>query len=175
MNLRLITLGTLLLGLTACGGEESTDTPTTFTDASAAVDAGDAAMTNNDFEGAANAYQYVVDNPPSDELKVSYAMTLSQALVGAKKESDAMDVLTGLATDHADLLSAKSLQDLADSFLKPGATASARMAEHVMNIAREALAEEEFAKFDVEKVSAAMAALESGDMSKLAELGYVGD
>ena len=176
MILRRLTLGMLLLGLTACGGEETPDNPSTgFADASAAVDAGNAAMASGEYDQAATAFQYVVDNPPSDQIKVDYAMRLCSALVGAKKETDAMEVLTGLATNHADLLTAEKLQGLADSLLKPGAGASARVAEHVMNIAKDTLAEGELAKFDVAKVEKGVKALQSGDLNALAELGYVGD
>ena len=130
---------------------------------------------NGEYDQAATAFQYVVDNPPSDQIKVDYAMRLCSALVGAKKETDAMEVLTGLATNHADLLTAEKLQGLADSLLKPGAGASARVAEHVMNIAKDTLAEGELAKFDVAKVEKGVKALQSGDLNALAELGYVGD
>lgn len=173
--MRRFTLGLIFLGLASCGGEETPDTPTTFADASAAVDAGNAAMASGDYDGAAHAFQHVVDNPPSDQIKIDYAMKLCVALVGAKKETDAMEVLTGLATDHADLLDAESLQGLADSLLKPGANSSARVAEHVMNIAKDTLPEGELAKFDVEKVQKGVQALQSGDLNALAELGYVGD
>ena len=86
-----------------------------------------------------------------------------------------MEALTALATDHANLLSATKLQGLADRLLKPGAGASARVAEHVMNIAKDTLPEGELAKFDVDKVQKGVAALQSGDLNALAELGYVGD
>jgi hypothetical protein len=175
MIFRRLTLGMLLLGLASCGGEESSNTPAVFTDASSAVDAGNEALAAGKYEAAAHAFRYVVDNPPSDSAAVNYTMDLCKALVGAKKETDAMEALTALATNHADLLTADKLQSLADSCLKPGATSSARMAEHVLNIAKDALSETELAKFDANKVEQAMKALQSGDTAKLAELGYVGD
>ena len=173
--MRRFTLGLLFLGLASCGGEETPDTPTTFTDASAAVDAGNAAMASGDYDGAVHAFQYVVDNPPNEQIKMDYAMELCAALVGAEKDTDAMEVLTALATEHAELLSAEKLQGLADRLLKPGAGSSYRVAEHVVNIAKDALPEGELAKFDVDKVEKGVAALQSGDLNALAELGYVGD
>lgn len=175
MIFRRLTLGLLLFGLASCGGEESSTTPAVFTDASAAVDAGNEAIAAGNYEEAAHAFRYVVDNPPTDKAKVDYTMDLCKALVGAKKETDAMEALTALATESPELLTADKLQSLADSCLKPGATSSARMAEHVLNIAKDALGETELAKFDTNKVEQAMKALQSGDTAKLAELGYVGD
>ena len=175
MIFRRLTLGMLLLGLASCGGEEEANTPIAFTDASTAVDAGNEAIAAGNYEAAANAFRYVVDNPPTDNAKLNYTMDLCVALVGAKQESDAMEALTDFASNHGELLTAEKLQALADSCLKPGPTASARMAEHVLNVAKDALPETELAKFDSNKVEQAMAALQSGDMSKLAELGYVGD
>jgi hypothetical protein len=175
MIFRRLTLGMLLLGLASCGGEESSNTPAVFTDASSAVDAGNEAIAAGNYEVAAHAYRYVVDNPPTDKALVDYTMDLCKALVGAQRETDAMEALTALATDRADLLTADKLQALADSCLKPGDTSSARMAEHVLNIAKDALGETELAKFDANKVEQGMKALQSGDIAKLAELGYVGD
>jgi hypothetical protein len=175
MIFRRLTLGMLLLGLASCGGEESSTTPAVFTDASSAVDAGNEAIAAGNYEAAAHAYRYVVDNPPTDQALVDYTMDLCKALVGAGKETDAMEALTALATEHSELLTAEKLQGLADSCLKPGKASSARMAEHVLNIAKETLAETELAKFDTNRVEQGMKALQSGDTAKLAELGYVGD
>lgn len=92
------------------------------------------------------------------------------ALVGDNRDADAIDTLVAYVEQAPETLDAASLRGLVDACLP---TTSTGLAEFGVHVAREALASQERALFDFEHVELALTALQSGDLSTLAGLGYV--
>jgi len=158
----------------SCSSEEANPDEVVYLDASAAVDAGHAAWTAGAYTEAASAYsaaRQMLGEPSPMVRDLVFRECL--ALVGADRDGDAIDTLVAYVEQAPETLDAASLRGLIDACLQKGPTTSTGLAEFGVRVAREALAPEEQAQFDFEHVELALTALQSGDLSTLAGLGYV--
>lgn len=172
MFIRTLTLSLLALGLTACGGEETPADTASYTDASSAVDAGNAALAGGDYAKAAGAFEYAIGEAPNAQYKLDWSMELFKALALDGKDAEAMEAMNGALAESGDALTGAKLQALADFCITKK---NAKLTNYVANVAKDALPEAEQSAFDGEKVAKAVAALQSGNDAALAALGYVGE
>ena len=175
--MRCLSLFVLLASAAAsCSSEEENLDEIVYLDASSAVDAGHAAWTAGDYARSAKAYATARSmlGAPSPVVR-DLVFRECLALVGADRDGDAIERLIDYADQAAHTLDAASLQSFVDSCLQEGATTSAPLAQVGIQVAKDGLNLEEQALFDFDHAEEVLEALQSGDRSKLEQLGYVGD
>jgi hypothetical protein len=159
----------LLLALASCGSEEPTQA--TFTDAISAMDTAASAMNTKDFGTAVNGYQYAMDNTTDAGGKFKIAQELFKAHVKNNNNAAATALLATMKTDMTASLTDQNLSLLTDWCINEKV---ADMAQAVFEVAMETLGDNP-GSYDLEKVGKAIAAVRSGDVGSLADLGYAGD
>jgi outer membrane PBP1 activator LpoA protein len=162
----------LLLGLFSCGGEEAASSGVTYTDANAALDQAATAMNSKDYSTAVEGYIFAMENSSNNGTKTKIAAELFKAHVKNNDNSSANALLDMMGKDLKEELNSDNLTLLANFCL---INEDASMAQSVLGLATDALAEGELAKFDPENVALGIEAAKRGDKNALAALGYVGD
>ena len=159
--MRLLSLFPLLL-LFACTSESGP----TFTDAASAMDQGEQALVANDYDLATDAFRFAA----SDEtFAIEALQALFRAQAAGANADGASATLATLKASHSDALSTATLKALADTSINAGELG---LAEEVvaMNLALHPANMEAF-----RAVIDGIEAKRSGNVQKLAELGYAGD
>ncbi len=154
----------LLPALASCGGGDETPT---FTDPITALEAAESAQSTGETATAQAGYEYAAENG-DPKTKFKALMGLGEVLASTDA-AGASAAFERARTECADLYDIQGAQAMIDTWIKVGdleqgkallASAAAQFPDQ-----KDALATQE----------AGLAAVESGDMESLSDLGYVGD
>lgn len=160
----------LFLALNACSGQAGFER---YGRVDRAVEAGQVAMQEDEFERAADAFAQARGLAVDPVQAAQFALDQARALIGCQAEGEALALLIDLADQHGAALQPGPLGDLAHACTQRGKLCSPRLAELCLQIAHEVFDADQLAQIDAESIAFAISDLGTIDVSGLEKLGYV--